>query len=526
MAKKNMDSLQEDYLAGLIDKHLGNVYWAEHDIDRSLHCYRLSLQEMQGKKDLSVFGTALRIVKGLLLKNQPSEARQFLVAFQRDNPAIRSRDKEMMAAAWGAMYEAGDEKDQAEKQYLEMVRFNDLAIVEETRDIDEIPDIARPEANYTMGRFYIDTKRFSRARPFLDRALKPENVMPVPVDVLRDAHLLLYRVDSAAGNLSSAMTQRLLYEKYADSIFTDNKARQLAELQVRYETEKKDQNIALLSKQQQLDKADLGRAALVRNLIIAGLLVALIIIGLLYNQYRVKQKSNLAIQQKNEVLSQLVREKEWLLKEIHHRVKNNLQTVVSLLDSQSAYLSADALAAIKDGQNRVFAISLIHQKLYQDENAAFIEMSTYLPELVNYLRDIYGIKNQIAFHLDIAHLELDISQAVSVGLILNEALTNAIKHAFPVKSKGNTIVIEMSTGDRKIVNLKIADNGIGLPPDAEPGKQRTLGIKLMKGLTADLGGSFSLESQNGTTVYIRFVANVSFENAMKIIASDETTQRI
>jgi two-component sensor histidine kinase len=196
------------------------------------------------------------------------------------------------------------------------------------------------------------------------------------------------------------------------------------------------------------------------------------------------------------------------------------------LSAQSAFLSREALQAIQDSQNRVFSISLIHQKLYQSENVAFIEMSSYLPDLVNYLRDIYGISDQISFHLDIAHLELDVSQAVSIGLILNEALTNAIKHAFPVRGKGNTVVIEMVRGDRDIVRLKIADNGIGMPPGLDRGRLNSLGLKLMKGLTDDLGGAFSMESQNGTTVYIRFVANASFENAIKIIASDQSTTRV
>jgi two-component sensor histidine kinase len=523
LAKKNMDSLEEDYLAGPIDKQMGNVYWAENDIDRSLYWYRLSLKETQGKRDLTIYGTALRITQGLILKKKLSAARQFLLDFQRDNPAIRNRDKEMMVAAMATLYEAMGQNGKAEKYYLDMVRLNELAIADEARDIDEIYDIARPEANYTMGRFYVDTRQFLKARPFLQRVLIPECIMPVTIDILRDDHLLLYKVDSAAGDLALAIKHRLLYEKYADSIFTDSKARQLSEIQVRYETDKKDQDITLLSKQQQLDKADLGRAALIRNITFAGLLAALIIIGLLYNQYRAKQKSNKAINMKNEALGQLVTEKEWLLKEIHHRVKNNLQTVVSLLDSQSAYLNNEALQAIRDSQNRVFSISLIHQKLYQTENVSFIEMSSYLPELVSYLRDIYDIRNQIAFQLDIAHLELDISQAVSIGLILNEALTNAIKHAFPERNKGNRIVIEMVMADRNIVHLKIADNGTGLPADLDPERQQSLGLKLMKGLTGDLGGSFSIESQNGTTIYIRFVANVLFENAIKIIASSETS---
>jgi two-component sensor histidine kinase len=525
-AKNNMDSLKEDYFAGQIYKEFGNVYWAENDLDRSLYWYKLSLKETQGKRNAIIYGTALRIVKGLILKNQLSEAKRFLVDFELNDAPVRNRDKEMIAAAWGALYEAMGQKEGAEKSYLDMVRFNELAIIDQATDIDEAYDVARQEANYTMGRFYVATGQFPKARPFLQKELEPTCVLPVNIDILRDNYLLLYKVDSAAGDLASAIKQRLMYEKYADSIFTINKSRQLAELQLKYESDKKDQDIVLLNKQGQLDKAELSHAALIRNISFAGLLAALIFIGLLYSRYRVKQKANKAINLKNEALGQLVTEKEWLLKEIHHRVKNNLQIVVSLLGSQSNYLGAEALAAVRDSQNRVFSISLIHQKLYQGENNSFIEVSTYLPELVNYLRDIYDVRNQIAFHLDIIPLELHISQAVSIGLILNEALTNAIKHGFPVKGKGNTIVIEMTMGDQNIVYLKIADNGAGMPSEPDPEKQRRLGIRLMKGLTEDLGGAFSIESQNGTTIYIRFVANATFEAAAKIITTDDKKQRL
>ncbi len=525
-AKNNMDSLKEDYLAGPIDKYLANVYWAENDINQSLYWYKTSLQETQGRKDKTIYGTALRIAEGLILQHRLTEARDFLTDFERSNPAVRNRDKELLTAAWGGLYEARHSMAEAEKYYLDMVEYDRLAVVDQARDIEEEYDIARPEANYTMGKFYIDIGQFAKARPFLEKVLTPESVVPITIDIIRDDHLLLYKVDSAAGNFQSALRHRLIYEKYADSIFSANKVRDLAELQIRYESDKKDQNIALLSKEQQLDRTELSHSALIRNITFGGLVAALAIIGLLYNQYKVKKKNSKAIELKNETLSQLVEEKEWLLKEVHHRVKNNLQTVVSLLDSQTAYLTADALTAIQDSQNRVFSISLIHQKLYQEDDVARVNIASYLAELVNYLRDIYGIRNQIAFQLDIAPVTLDISQAVSIGLILNEALTNVIKHAFPKKGRGNVVTITMTMGQSHIVDLSISDNGVGLPDPMDTKKRGSLGLKLMKGLTDDLGGSFRIESHQGTTVDIRFVANASLEEAMHIIASDKKANRI
>lgn len=521
MAKKNMDSLQEDYGAGRVDKSLANIYWVENDIDKSLFWYRLALKEMQGRRDLVVYGPALRIVQGLIRKGNIAEARQFLTGFVRENPPVRSRDKELIAAAWGGIFEATGEDRQAEQTYLDMIDYNALAHEESKRDIEQFYDydLARTSAHYLLGRFYVGKRQFARARPFLLTALTTRDLAPCPLDLMRDVHLLLFKVDSASGKLTSAINHRLLYEKYADSIFNAAKAREIAEIQMQFEMDKKDRDIALLSKQAQLQQADLSRSNLLRNIILGSLIGTLVIIALLYNQYRLKQKNNRTLQQ-------LVSEKEILLREIHHRVKNNLQTIVSLLSTQPNSVSGETQQAIRDIQNRVFSISLIHQKLYQSENVGRMKMSAYLPDLVNYLRDIYDIGNHIAFRLDIAPIEINISQAVSIGLILNEALTNTIKHAFPIKNRYNTVFLGMFATGHDIVHLRIADNGVGLPPGIDVAKLNTLGIKLMKGLTADLGGAFSIESHDGATVSIRFVANAPFETALKIIASEEQSKYV
>ena len=142
----------------------------------------------------------------------------------------------------------------------------------------------------------------------------------------------------------------------------------------------------MLTQQNSLQQANLQQANLIKNVTIAGISLAFIIIGLLYRLYRQKQKSNKVITQKNGQLQHFLTEKEWLLKEIHHRVKNNLQIVMSLLNSQSAYIDNEpALTAIHDSQHRVHAMSLIHQKLYNTENVSSIDISFYIRELVSYL---------------------------------------------------------------------------------------------------------------------------------------------
>ena len=135
--------------------------------------------------------------------------------------------------------------------------------------------------------------------------------------------------------------------------------------------------------------------------------------------------------EKNTELEQLVKDKEWLVKEIHHRVKNNFHIVSSLLEIQSSYLkNKAAISAIKESQHRINSMSIIHQKLYQSETLSTVHMPEYIYELVEYLKESYAIREEISFDVQIENIELSHSFAITLGLILNEAITNAIKYAF------------------------------------------------------------------------------------------------
>jgi two-component sensor histidine kinase len=280
-------------------------------------------------------------------------------------------------------------------------------------------------------------------------------------------------------------------------------------LNVQFDTRKKEDQIALLNKQALLEKAHVKQATLVKNMTVAGIVIAMIIAVLLYRQSRLRKKNNTVITHKNEQLQHFLTEKEWLLKEIHHRVKNNLQIVMSLLNSQSAYINNEpALTAIHDSQHRVHAMSLIHQKLYNSENLSSIDISLYIRELVSYLRDSFNTGQRIRFEYDIEPLEMDVSQAVPVGLILNEAITNSIKYAFPDDRNG-IITISLSKTGNKNYLLTITDNGIGMPAHFSNKKPGSLGMSLMAGLSEDLDGNFNIESNKGTIIKISFVHDLN-----------------
>ncbi len=210
------------------------------------------------------------------------------------------------------------------------------------------------------------------------------------------------------------------------------------------------------------------------------------------------------VMQKNQVLQQLLTEKECMLKEIHHRVKNNLQVVMSLLNSQADFLEDKvALSAIRESQHRVRAISLIHQKLYQSEGVARIPMRDYIEEVVAYLHQSYCLHHTVRFELQVEPIELDVTQALPLGLIINEVITNAFKYAFPDGRPG-TVRLSLHRLAKTTYQLTIADNGVGLPAHYDPSQSPSLGMTLLHGFSGQLGGELTITSRQGLNFSLVF----------------------
>ncbi len=212
--------------------------------------------------------------------------------------------------------------------------------------------------------------------------------------------------------------------------------------------------------------------------------------------------------EQNRQLNELVGEKEWLIKEIHHRVKNNLQIIISLLESQSDFLESSALSAIETSKNRIYAMSMIHQKLYQSDSTKTIDMGSYIPELVTFLSDIFDQGNRVKFILKVERLRFDIRHAIPLGLILNEVITNALKYAFEGREQGIVTItlIETATGN---CDLLIADDGIGMPSAEKLANHDSLGMSLIRGLSRQLEADLEISSNAGTSFSIRSIAYMS-----------------
>jgi two-component sensor histidine kinase len=181
-------------------------------------------------------------------------------------------------------------------------------------------------------------------------------------------------------------------------------------------------------------------------------------------------------------------------------VKNNLQIVISLLNTQSSYLNNNAaLDAIRESQHRMYSMSLIHQKLYQAENVSSIDMNNYICDLVGYLKQSFDTGNKINFNLALKQISLDVVQAVPLGLILNEVITNSIKYAFPGDMRGN-ISIFLHPIDSEIFALTIKDDGVGLPEDFSLPTCKSLGMNLVSGLSKQLGAQLDISGEGGLTI--------------------------
>ncbi|WP_162996286.1 tetratricopeptide repeat-containing sensor histidine kinase [Mucilaginibacter celer] len=380
--------------------------------------------------------------------------------------------------------------------------------------------------------YYQATNQFDKTYPYITAHVRYCNAAKIALSVDNDDDFRLFKADSASGKMLSAVRHLQRYMLFSDSVKSEKNRKQTALLEVQFEAEKKDRdirfkekNIKLLTRQAQLQDIGFRQERMIRNWTIAASVLLLLVIAILYNRFRLKQRSSrfletqhlaLKAQQQeincknkelvhlNEKQFDLLKEKEWLLREIHHRVKNNLQITMSLLNIQSSYMdNGFALDAIVNSQRRMQAMSLIHTKLYQSDNLAYIDMSSYIPELVGYIKDSFNEGEFIRFELQTPPFQLDISQAVPIGLILNEAITNCIKYAFRGRSAGRIRII-MEKDDHDLYTLTIADDGVGIPEEKDGAIRNSLGMNLMRGLTVQLQGEFSVKNTNGTTITVQF----------------------
>lgn len=280
-----------------------------------------------------------------------------------------------------------------------------------------------------------------------------------------------------------------LLKKYIavnDSVLNSERTRQVAEMEAKYEAEKKEATIA---QQQQALQQERFRFWLIAGAFLAALLAG----ALLFRLTRILRRRNA--------------EKEFLVKEIHHRVKNNLQILSSLLHLQSRQIEDEAaFEAVRESQNRVEAMGLIHQKLYMGDNLAAVDMPDYLRQLGDTLLDSFGLDDgeRVNIRYEVEPLRLDVDTAIPLGLIINELLTNSLKYAFPGQHAG-IVEVALWKDETNRLCLRVSDNGAGTAARPDPKQSTGFGARLVQMLSQKLGGKPEiLEQETGFGTMIRF----------------------
>jgi two-component sensor histidine kinase len=322
----------------------------------------------------------------------------------------------------------------------------------------------------------------------------------------KDASRLLSMLYEQQKNYTQAYFYLKSFNTLRDKISNDSVISTMAEMRAEHEISKKEEEVNYFKK---LSKVRTS-LALISSF---GVVIVLILLAFLIAVNKKRRQANLLLseyneelQQKNHIIHQALLDKETLIKEIHHRVKNNLQIISSIINLQSMRIeNAELNEIFNEMQRRIMAISSIHHKLYQGDSVSLISMNEYLTEVVDAIHTAFNNADlEVGFQIAIQNIKLDIDAAVSIGLMVNELCTNAYKYAFKDAHNKNHLFVGLTTTDNKFYELTVSDNGTGLPKDFSIDKSNSLGLRMVSLLTRQLHGTVNFASNQGASFSIRF----------------------
>ncbi|MCB9195487.1 MAG: tetratricopeptide repeat protein [Flavobacteriales bacterium] len=309
---------------------------------------------------------------------------------------------------------------------------------------------------------------------------------------IMNTHLALANYFETIDLKDSAITHIKKYIQWKDSVFNDKNFKTINELEEKYKSAQKQNEIQRLEIEKEKELAKIEAKELENYLLWSLLLVIAVILAFVIIQFLNKRKSNLVLSQKNWIIEQNLAEKEVLMREIHHRVKNNFQMISGVLMIQASNSeNDDAKNALLDARNRIQSMSLTHQTLYQSNSITNIELSSFLDSLIRELVISHG-NDQVEVTTNFCQISIPVDMAINIGLILTEGIINAYKYGV---ADGGKITISTALEDGLLILLE--DNGAGFELDLNI---RSFGIKMMKSLTHKLSGQITWINNNGTLI--------------------------
>jgi two-component sensor histidine kinase len=348
---------------------------------------------------------------------------------------------------------------------------------------------------------YKELKQYNEAKKCSEKSIElSKKIGAVEREVF--CHETLASILFDMGDYKNAYISFQHYASLKDTLFTQDKNESIAEMQAKFDVEKNQQKVKEIELQKQLDDDIHAKQRLVFTITLIIILLSLLFVFILF---RNKKRINVLLEQKNAAIQANLEQKEIMMGEIHHRVKNNLQMVSSILDLQARDLTDErSMRIIEDSLSRINAISLIHQRLYQSENIRGIKINTYLQELSfdilkNFSSSVKTNPIRLTCHID--DLDMDLESAIPIGLITAELITNACKYAFKDISQPK-IEIRL-TGKDNSLELSVSDNGVGKQTTINE-SATTFGTKLIRSLSRKLRAEMTEDtSAKGTRIQLK-----------------------
>ena len=319
---------------------------------------------------------------------------------------------------------------------------------------------------------------------------------------LKDAFEELALAYKQQGDYAKAFQYQEKHSALKDSLFSEETNIKTANLHAKYENEKKQKEIELLRRANEIQELELSQNRVFIYGILGGFFLILIFAFIVAKTNRERKVAFDLLSRQNDDIRKQKEEKEVLLKEIHHRVKNNLQVINSLIRIQSNYIEdSKALELFDECQTRVISMALIHEKMYESNDLAAVNIKEYITQLTNNLISTYRLKQAVDLDIRVTVKHLGINTLIPLGLLLNELISNSLKHGFPDRNEGRIMVYLDKLDD--MYQLIVGDDGVGIPADKLI-VSSTLGMELIRTLTSQLEGNIEQLEQKGTAFKIVF----------------------
>jgi two-component sensor histidine kinase/Tfp pilus assembly protein PilF len=479
--------------AGIADAwhNIGIIHWKEGKNEDALVAYGKSLEirkQISDSLGIASSYSNIGVINRIEKKYQEALNYDLLsLAIRRRHNDLKGEGQTLMNL--GSLTSETGNNRQALKYY-----YQSLAIKEKTKD-----NYGKLSAYLNIADVLLQTGDKKGGEERLKTGLALAEKIGA-LDFIKSFHRDLSEYYSGIRDFENAYYHHVKYMEAKDSLITTTKNHDLAELQKSYDLSEKQRSIDALTQRDNLLEEKNARDRIFRNSLIAIIALVLIFVGVLINRARALKKSNIDLGEQKKLVEQREKEKETLLCEVHHRVKNNLQLTSSLLNLQARQLKdSEASQSLKDARDRIMAISLIHQKLFAKDEFESINLADYIPDLCNAIVESNSNETtKVVVSYDLSAIFIPLDESISIGLFINEAIINCLKHAFAGKTKGEIQILAKQNENKLLIS--IADNGVGMGNIPNPETSSGFGFRLLHSMAVKLKGELKFENENGTSI--------------------------